>query len=58
MQLPASKKVEWRTKEELARDREDGVLDTTMHYIPIDEHFLVLPQAYVEAVSCSFCFML
>ncbi|KAI1715569.1 cache domain-containing protein [Ditylenchus destructor] len=51
MNLPASKKVEWRTKEELARDREDGVLDTTMHYIPIDEHFLVLPQAYVEAIK-------
>uniref|UniRef100_A0A915DDU1 VWFA domain-containing protein n=1 Tax=Ditylenchus dipsaci TaxID=166011 RepID=A0A915DDU1_9BILA len=43
----------WRTKEELARDREQEALDPDLHYIALEDNILVLPQVYVQAIKNS-----
>lgn len=50
VQLPPNL-IQWRTKEELAQEREKQMLDPDMEYIPMSESVLVLPKNYVEMVS-------
>lgn len=49
LQLPGS--VFWRTKEELARERDNEELDPDLHYVTLEDHMLLLSQNYMDAVS-------
>jgi len=46
--------ITWRTRDELAKEREENVVDPEMNYIQLGDHVLVVPNAYVDAVC--FCF--
>lgn len=43
--------MQWKTKEELDREREEGTLDNELHYVTLEDHILAVPHAYLQAVS-------